>query len=84
MFSLDISCILRCRLAVKIQGTCIFSPLILFFGGGVERESSEDFYCGCSFRKVKLVLYTETVILKEVEVDIQAAVFASLLSVISE
>lgn len=50
-------------------------------GGG--RESSEDFYYGCIFRKVKLALYTEAVILREVEVDIQEAVFASLLSVIS-
>lgn len=85
MFSLDISCILRCRLAVYLnQGTCIFNPLILFFFFSWERERSEVFDCGCIFRKVKLALYTETVILREVEVDIQEAVFASLLSVISD
>lgn len=87
MFCLDISCILIlliCRLAVYLnQGTCIFNPLIFFFLSW-DRESFEVFYCGCIFRKVKLALYTETVILREVEVDSQEAVFASLLSVISD
>lgn len=54
----------------------MFNPLRFFF-----RERFEVFYCSCIFRKVKLVSYAKTVIVREVEVEIQEVVLALGLSV---
>lgn len=77
-FCLTISCILICWLTIFVnQGTCIFNPLILFFFYW-GREGLEVFHWRFIFRKVKVALYTKTVILKEAETEIQEVIFAGV------